>query len=47
MIQTGATSIVTGQWWIPFFPGIAVFLTILTLNLIADALDVVLRRGSA
>jgi peptide/nickel transport system permease protein len=39
MIQTGARSIAQGQWWMAFFPGLAVFVTVAALNLIADGVD--------
>ncbi len=48
MIREGAEFTVTGEWWIPFFPGLSIFLAILCFNLIADGLrdifDPQLRR---
>jgi peptide/nickel transport system permease protein len=39
MIQTGIQSITLGQWWIAVFPGIAVFIVVMSFNLIADGLE--------
>jgi peptide/nickel transport system permease protein len=39
MIQIGARSISQGQWWMALFPGLAVFITLAALNLIADGAD--------
>jgi peptide/nickel transport system permease protein len=39
MIQTGAQNMTTGQWWVSLFPGVAVFLTVLCFNAVADALQ--------
>lgn len=39
MIQTGAQNMVQGEWWPALFPGIAVFLTVVCFNLIADGLE--------
>jgi peptide/nickel transport system permease protein len=44
MIQSGARNITTGQWWVALFPGIAVFIAVLSLNLIADGLQDVFER---
>lgn len=38
MIQEGSEFIATGQWWLVAFPSLAIFLVILSLNAIADAL---------
>jgi peptide/nickel transport system permease protein len=46
MIQNGKDAITTGQWWVVLFPGAAVFLCIVSFNLIADGLDAALGRGS-
>jgi peptide/nickel transport system permease protein len=42
MINTGLQYIVSGQWWITFFPGIAIALTVMGFNLIGDGLQDVL-----
>ncbi len=39
MIQSGARSIAQGDWWMTLFPGLAVFITVATLNLVADSVD--------
>jgi peptide/nickel transport system permease protein len=48
MIREGAEFMVTGEWWVALFPGIAIFAAILSFNLIADGvrdlLDPQLRR---
>jgi peptide/nickel transport system permease protein len=46
MIEQGSAQIASGQWWISCFPGIFVVLCVLTFNLIADGLEVVLGRGA-
>ena len=46
MIQAGARQMTTGQWWVSLFPGLAVFLAVVSLNLVADELDVILERSS-
>jgi peptide/nickel transport system permease protein len=28
----------TGQWWVAFFPGLAIMVTVFGLNLVADGL---------
>ena len=38
MIRSGSTVLVTGQWWTVLFPGLALFLCIISFNLIADGL---------
>jgi peptide/nickel transport system permease protein len=38
MIRDGSEQLVTGQWWDAAFPGLALFLCILSFNLIADGL---------
>ena len=47
MIQAGAPYVMTGQWWVVTFPGLAVFLAVVCLNAIADGLAETLdtRRG--
>lgn len=46
MIQAGARQMTTGQWWVSLFPGLAVFVVVVSLNLVADELDVILERSS-
>jgi peptide/nickel transport system permease protein len=38
MISLGAQSMVTGEWWISVFPGLALGVTVLSLGLVGDAL---------
>jgi peptide/nickel transport system permease protein len=38
MTAEGAGSIVSGEWWIFLFPGLAIMLTVLSLNLVGDTL---------
>jgi peptide/nickel transport system permease protein len=38
MINEGMSFMLSGQWWLVFFPGIAIFVTILGFNLLADGL---------
>jgi peptide/nickel transport system permease protein len=42
MIASGAQNMITGQWWIAFFPGVAMSLTILGFALVGDALREIL-----
>lgn len=46
MIQAGARQMTTGQWWVSLFPGLAVFVAVVCLNLVADELDVIFERSS-
>ena len=39
MINIGSRTIISGQWWVALFPGIAMAITILGFNLIAEALQ--------
>jgi len=39
MIGLGAPRIITGQWWISFFPGLAIAITVMGFNLIGDGLQ--------
>lgn len=39
MIQAGSSQLITGQWWIVLFPGLAVLLAVASFNLIADGLQ--------
>jgi peptide/nickel transport system permease protein len=45
MIQAGARNMTTGEWWTVAFPGIAVFIAVASLNLVADGLQIVFDRG--
>jgi peptide/nickel transport system permease protein len=38
IIKTGASQVVLGNWWIVAAPGLAIFLCVLSFNLIADGL---------
>jgi peptide/nickel transport system permease protein len=38
MVRLGTDYIVTGQWWVSVFPGLAIVITVLALNEIADTL---------
>jgi peptide/nickel transport system permease protein len=38
MIRAGAEQMISGQWWVSFFPGLAVALIILGFNLLGDGL---------
>ncbi len=39
MIGLGAPRIIAGQWWISFFPGLAIAITVMGFNLIGDGLQ--------
>jgi peptide/nickel transport system permease protein len=39
MIGLGVPRIITGQWWISFFPGLAIAVTVMGFNLIGDGLQ--------
>ena len=47
MISVGLESAITGEWWVWFFPGSAIIITVISLNLIGDGLRDVLdpRQG--
>lgn len=45
MIANGAQNMVTGQWWIAFFPGVALGLTVLGFALLGDAFERYFSRG--
>jgi peptide/nickel transport system permease protein len=45
MIQSGARQMTTGQWWVSLFPGLAIFLAVVCLNVVADELDVIFERS--
>ncbi len=36
MVRDGASYTIYGQWWVAVFPGLAILVTVLTLNLMAD-----------
>jgi peptide/nickel transport system permease protein len=36
MVASGRDQIITGQWWIYAFPGLAIMFTVLSVNLIGD-----------
>ena len=38
MVAEGAASIISGEWWIAFFPGLALMLAVFCFNLIGDGL---------
>lgn len=38
MVAEGADFIVSGQWWLAFFPGVALMLAVFTFNLMGDGL---------
>lgn len=39
MISLGVTQIISGNWWIAFFPGLAIAVTVMGFNLIGDGLQ--------
>lgn len=38
MVAEGANFIVSGEWWLAFFPGLALMITVFTFNLLGDGL---------
>ena len=38
MVAEGANNIVSGEWWLAIFPGLALMLAVLTFNLLGDGL---------
>ena len=38
MLQDGQRDLQTGAWWLTVFPGLAIFLTVLSFNLVGDGL---------
>jgi peptide/nickel transport system permease protein len=38
MIAEGRANIVSGEWWVPTFPGLAIMATVLSFNLVGDGL---------
>ena len=51
MISEGRIYVQTGHWWVPTFPGLSLFVTIMAFNLLGDAVHVATnpqtRRTSA
>ena len=45
MVQQGAAYVATGEWWISFFPGATIFLTVLLLNRIGSLVQRVTRAA--
>jgi len=41
-----AQSFMQRAWWIPVFPGLAIFLTVLSLNFFGDGLNAALNPRS-
>ncbi len=41
MVREGRIYILNGRWWIPTFPGMALFLTTMAFNLLGDGIQVV------
>lgn len=39
MISLGVPRIITGQWWVAFFPGLAIAIAVMGFNLIGDGLQ--------
>ena len=46
MVSMGVSRIVNGQWWISFFPGLAIVLGVMGFNLIGDGLEEMLDPRS-
>ena len=42
MIRQGAEFMITGQWWVAIFPGIALILLVFGLNLFGDGIQDIL-----
>jgi peptide/nickel transport system permease protein len=45
MIANGAQNMITGQWWIAFFPGVALGITVLGFALVGDSLERYFAKG--
>jgi peptide/nickel transport system permease protein len=43
LISNGYEYILSGKYWISFFPGLALLITIVSINLVADQLRSVLN----
>jgi peptide/nickel transport system permease protein len=41
MVSEGRIYIQNGRWWVPTFPGLALFVTIMAFNLLGDGIQVV------
>jgi peptide/nickel transport system permease protein len=41
MVSEGRIYIQNGRWWVPTFPGLALFLTIMAFNLLGDGIQVI------
>lgn len=39
MVSMGSRNLIYGEWWISFFPGLAIFLAVLGFNLLGDGLQ--------
>jgi len=37
-VAEGASAIISGEWWIALFPGLALMLAVFTFNLLGDGL---------
>ena len=44
IIQDGSDQITSGAWWISFFPGMAIVLTVMAFNVLGDALREALQQ---
>jgi len=38
MVAEGASNIISGEWWVALFPGLALMLAVFTFNLLGDGL---------
>jgi ABC-type dipeptide/oligopeptide/nickel transport system permease subunit len=38
MLSSGRDYILSGQWWLTVFPGLAIFITVMAINLVGDGL---------
>jgi peptide/nickel transport system permease protein len=36
MLSAGRDTLVGGEWWVTVFPGLAIFLFVLSINLVGD-----------
>lgn len=46
MISLGVPQIISGNWWISFFPGLAIAIVVMAFNLIGDGLQDQMDRGA-
>ncbi len=44
MIRSGSQVMATGQWWVALGPGLAVFITVLSFNAVADGIMAILEE---